>query len=100
MDNLTEEEYYEKKSKLMRKLTQKATKFLYEKEKAAVHESRQSTGSLPQGRRLFDDKSTKRTATRMSSMPAPSATTSQENLNKKRDPRRIVSGVSILEDDS
>lgn len=32
MDNLSEEEYYKKKALLMRKLTQKATKFLYEKE--------------------------------------------------------------------
>ena len=33
MDGLTEEEYYAKKQILMRKLTQKNTKFLYEKEK-------------------------------------------------------------------
>lgn len=32
MDGLTEEEYYAKKSALMRKMTQKATAFLYEKE--------------------------------------------------------------------
>ena len=32
MDGLSEEEYYRKKNALMRKLTQKATKFLYEKE--------------------------------------------------------------------
>ena len=32
MDNLSEEEFYRKKQMLMRKLTQKATKFLYEKE--------------------------------------------------------------------
>ena len=32
MDNLTEEEFYEKKMKLMRKLTEKATKFLYDRE--------------------------------------------------------------------
>ena len=31
MDNLTEEEYYKKKQALMRKLTKKATAFLYEK---------------------------------------------------------------------
>lgn len=32
MDGLTEAQYYEKKAQLMRKMTQKATKFLYEKE--------------------------------------------------------------------
>ena len=32
MDGLSEAEYYKKKQALMRKLTQKATKFLYEKE--------------------------------------------------------------------
>lgn len=32
MDGLTEKEFYEKKQALMRKLTQKNTKFLYEKE--------------------------------------------------------------------
>ena len=31
MDGLTEEEYYKKKNALMRRLTAKATKFLYEK---------------------------------------------------------------------
>ena len=33
MDNLSEEEYYHRKQQLMRKLTAKATKFLYEREK-------------------------------------------------------------------
>lgn len=33
MDGLTEEDYYKKKQELMRKLTKKNTKFLYEKEK-------------------------------------------------------------------
>ena len=33
LDNLTEEEYLEKKKKLMRKLTSKATSYLYEKSK-------------------------------------------------------------------
>ena len=33
MDNMTEEEFYAKKTALMRKLTEKATKFLYESEK-------------------------------------------------------------------
>ena len=33
MDGLTEEQFYEKKTLLMRKLTAKATKFLYENEK-------------------------------------------------------------------
>ncbi len=32
MDNMTEEEYYRKKDALMRKMTHKATAFLYEKE--------------------------------------------------------------------
>ena len=32
MDGLSEEEYYKKKANLMRKMTQKATAFLYEKE--------------------------------------------------------------------
>ena len=32
MDNLSEKEFYYKKAQLLRKLTQKATKFLYEKE--------------------------------------------------------------------
>ena len=31
MDNLSEEDFYKKKQALMRKLTQKATAFLYEK---------------------------------------------------------------------
>ena len=33
MDNMTEEEYYAKRKVLMRKLTAKATAYLYEKEK-------------------------------------------------------------------
>ena len=32
MDNLSEEEFYAKRKALMRKLTKKATAFLYEKE--------------------------------------------------------------------
>ena len=39
MDGLTEEEFYQKKQALMRKLTQKATKFLYEKQPKKAGES-------------------------------------------------------------
>ena len=53
MDGLTEEQFYEKKTQLMRKLTAKATKFLYENEKKELQKS--STASLG-GRKLFDEK--------------------------------------------
>lgn len=39
MDSLSEKEFYEKKQALMRKLTQKNTKFLYEKEEKQKGES-------------------------------------------------------------
>ncbi len=41
MDGLTEEEYYFKKQALMRKLTQKNTKFLYEKPKKPGQSARE-----------------------------------------------------------
>ena len=41
MDNLTEEEYYHKRAILMRKVTAKNTKFLYEKAPKEKHQSLQ-----------------------------------------------------------
>ena len=55
MDNLTEEEFYQKKTALMRKLTAKATKFLYENERNSMMDTKnESQSSLQGGRRLFD----------------------------------------------
>lgn len=113
MDNLTEEEFYEKKMKLMRKLTEKATKFLYDREQITdnVDQETMRKEKLQEGqekkpkRKLFDEDMDctgrrKRSSTnlfkRISSQNLRKSSTnvlSQDNKHKR-------SNASILEDDS
>ena len=121
MDGLSEEEFYKKKNALMRKLTQKNTKFLYEKkptkpgtslrELAAKKEheekmnrarTKQSTMSMPDGSGNVTprEKTSSMSVSRKSTMEVTKRLSSNLNTSALSNfSKRKRSGLSSVKDD-